>query len=80
MQRESGAGRLGRGAADGARAGDLHGGEAATTNNRMELTAAIEALEALSRPVTVELHTDSKYVQNGITKWLALWKRAAGAP
>ena len=53
---------------------ELWGGEAATTNNRMELTAAIAALEALTRPCRVELHTDSKYVQGGITEWLPLWK------
>ncbi|KWV29772.1 ribonuclease HI [Micromonospora rifamycinica] len=55
---------------------ELCGGEAgATTNNRMELTAAIEALEALTRPATVRLHTDSTYVRNGITGWLAGWQR-----
>ncbi|WP_329010244.1 ribonuclease HI [Micromonospora rifamycinica] len=55
---------------------ELCGGEAgATTNNRMELTAAIEALEALTRPATVRLHTDSTYVRNGITGWLAAWQR-----
>ncbi|MEV4493882.1 ribonuclease HI [Micromonospora coxensis] len=55
---------------------ELCGGEATpTTNNRMELTAAIEALETLTRPVTVRLHTDSTYVRNGITSWLASWKR-----
>ena len=53
---------------------DIWGGEAATTNNRMELTAAIEALSALKRPCRVELHTDSKYVMTGITQWLRLWK------
>ena len=53
---------------------EIWGGEAATTNNRMELTAAIEALEALKRPCKVELHTDSKYLQTGISEWLALWK------
>jgi len=53
---------------------ELWGGEAATTNNRMELTAAIEALEALKRPCRVELHTDSQYLKNGITQWLPLWK------
>jgi ribonuclease HI len=53
---------------------EIWGGEAATTNNRMELTAAIEALDALKRPCRVELHTDSKYVQSGITEWLPLWK------
>ncbi|MFB9236573.1 ribonuclease HI [Plantactinospora siamensis] len=55
---------------------ELCGGEpAGTTNNRMELMAAIQALESLTRPVTVRLHTDSTYVRNGITGWLASWKR-----
>ena len=58
----------------GAHEREIWGGEGATTNNRMELTAAIEALEALKRPCRVELHTDSKYVQSGITEWLPLWK------
>lgn len=53
----------------------LNGGEVETTNNRMELTAVIEALGALTRPVRVILHTDSKYVQQGITQWIANWKR-----
>jgi ribonuclease HI len=53
---------------------EIWGGEAATTNNRMELTAAIEALTALKRPCRVELHTDSQYVRNGISQWLPLWK------
>ena len=53
---------------------EISGGETATTNNRMELTAAIEALNALTRPCVVELHTDSQYVKNGITQWLPLWK------
>ena len=53
---------------------EIWGGEAATTNNRMELTAAIEALEALKRPCRVELHTDSKYVQAGISEWLPRWQ------
>ena len=53
---------------------ELYGGEAATTNNRMELMAAIQALEALKRPVTVRLYTDSEYVKNGITKWIHGWK------
>ena len=48
---------------------ELSGGEAATTNNRMELTAAAAALEALTRPCRVVLHTDSEYVRNGITRW-----------
>ncbi|MDJ1160002.1 ribonuclease HI [Chelatococcus sp. SYSU_G07232] len=53
---------------------ELSGGEAETTNNRMELTAAIEALEALKRPCAVDLYTDSQYVRSGITQWLANWK------
>jgi ribonuclease HI len=54
---------------------ELSGGERETTNNRMELTAAIVALESLTRPVPVHLHTDSQYVKDGITKWIAGWKR-----
>ncbi len=54
---------------------ELHGGEAATTNNRMELMAAIAALEALKRPSRVDLHTDSEYVRNGITSWIHGWKK-----
>jgi ribonuclease HI len=55
---------------------ELCGGEAGlTTNNRMELMAAIRALESLKWPVTVRLHTDSTYVRSGITKWLPNWKR-----
>ena len=53
---------------------ELFGGEPATTNNRMELTAVIEALAALRRPCTVVLHTDSQYVQKGITEWIGGWK------
>jgi ribonuclease HI len=53
---------------------ELWGGEAQTTNNRMELTAAIEALRALNRPCRVDLYTDSQYVRMGITDWLAGWK------
>ncbi len=53
---------------------ELWGGEPATTNNRMELMAAIQALEALKRPVKVRLYTDSEYVKNGITKWIHGWK------
>lgn len=59
----------------GEREKDIHGGEPATTNNRMELQAAIEALNALTRPCRVDLHTDSQYVRQGITSWLAGWKR-----
>jgi ribonuclease HI len=54
---------------------ELSGGEAETTNNRMELTAVIEALKALTRPCTVELFTDSQYVRQGITQWIHNWKR-----
>ena len=54
---------------------ELKGGEPVTTNNRMELTAAIMALEALKRATTVELHTDSQYVKDGISKWIHGWKR-----
>jgi len=54
---------------------ELYGGEPETTNNRMELTAAIEALRALSRPCHVTLTTDSAYVRNGITSWLDGWKK-----
>ena len=53
----------------------LHGGDAETTNNRMELTAAIRALQALTEPCTVALYTDSSYVQQGISDWMADWKR-----
>jgi ribonuclease HI len=54
---------------------ELKGGEPHTTNNRMELTAAIMALESLKRPCTVELHTDSEYLRQGITTWIQKWKR-----
>ena len=54
---------------------EIFGGAPNTTNNQMELTAAIEALETLTRPCRVELHTDSQYVMNGITKWLPGWIR-----
>jgi ribonuclease HI len=53
---------------------ELTGGEPATTNNRMELMAAIRALEALKRPVRVRLHTDSTYLREGITRWIHSWK------
>ncbi|MBW8822873.1 MAG: ribonuclease HI [Xanthomonadales bacterium] len=59
----------------GARERELHGGEAQTTNNRMELMAAIHALEALTEDCRVILHTDSRYVQQGISEWLAGWRR-----
>ena len=69
----------------GAHEREIFGGEKLTTNNRMELMAAIKALEALKRPCKVELHTDSQYVRQGITEWLAGWKKrgwktAAKAP
>ena len=54
---------------------ELSGGEAMTTNNRMELMAAISALETLARPTEIIIVTDSAYVKNGITEWLAAWKR-----
>jgi ribonuclease HI len=54
---------------------ELFGGAPATTNNRMELTAAIEALSALKRSCEVELHTDSEYLRQGITQWISGWKR-----
>jgi ribonuclease HI len=53
----------------------LKGGEAHTTNNRMELMGAIAALEALKKPSVVELHTDSRYLHDGISKWIHGWKR-----
>jgi ribonuclease HI len=60
----------------GDRVKELWGGEpAGTTNNRMELMAAIQALESLTRPVTVNLHTDSTYLRSGILDWLPKWKR-----
>ena len=61
--------------ASGGRTRELYGGEAATTNNRMELMAVIRALEALKRPCRVRLHTDSQYVQLGISKWIHGWKK-----
>ena len=69
----------------GAAEKELTGASATTTNNRMELTAAAEALEALTRPCTVVLHTDSEYLRNGITRWTTGWVRknwrnAAGDP
>jgi ribonuclease HI len=54
---------------------ELKGGEAYTTNNRMELMAAITALESLKRTCTVDLHTDSQYLRNGIMTWIKGWKR-----
>ncbi|MCA3701338.1 MAG: ribonuclease HI [Brevundimonas sp.] len=58
----------------GGKTKELRGGERLTTNNRMELTAAIMALETLNRPCRVDLHTDSKYVMDGITSWIHGWK------
>ena len=52
---------------------ELSGGSPSTTNNRMELTAACEALEALKQPCDVEFHTDSQYLKNGITQWMSNW-------
>ncbi len=54
---------------------ELKGGEGHTTNNRMELMAAISALESLKRPCAVDIHTDSQYLRNGITSWIKTWKR-----
>ena len=59
----------------GDREREMSGGEAETTNNRMEMMAAIEALNALNRPCVVRLHTDSKYVLDGITKWVFGWQK-----
>jgi ribonuclease HI len=58
----------------GGRVRELSGGEPMTTNNRMELTAAIEALTALKEPCRVALYTDSTYVRSGITEWLPMWR------
>jgi ribonuclease HI len=54
---------------------EIYGAEPETTNNRMELTAAIQALESLTRPSTVHLYTDSVYLRRGITEWVLVWKR-----
>jgi ribonuclease HI len=59
----------------GGRRREIKGGEAHTTNNRMELMAAISALETLKRPCDVDLHTDSQYLRQGITSWIHGWKR-----
>ena len=72
---QSRAGRLGRDPQFGDIEKEMNGGEAHTTNNRMELMAAISALEALKRPCTVDLHTDSQYVRQGITGWIHGWKK-----
>ena len=58
----------------GGKTKEMCGGEPLTTNNRMELLAAIMALEALTRPCKIDLHTDSKYVMDGITSWIHGWK------
>jgi ribonuclease HI len=58
----------------GEREKEISGGERLTTNNRMELMAAIMALEALTRPCAIDLHTDSQYVRNGVTSWIKGWK------
>src|ERR1700747_737138 len=78
MQREPGTRRVGGRAAIGERGEGTarqRGGEPLTTNTRMELTAVISALEALNRPARVTLYTDSRYVLDGITKWLPGWQR-----
>jgi ribonuclease HI len=54
---------------------ELSGGEQLTTNNRMELLAAIRALEALTRPISADIYTDSQYVRGGVTEWMKGWKR-----
>ncbi|HLW93401.1 MAG TPA: ribonuclease HI [Roseiarcus sp.] len=59
----------------GSREKEISGGEPLTTNNRMELLAAISALEALNRPSAVDLHTDSQYLRGGVSEWLKNWKR-----
>ena len=59
----------------GAHEKELSGGEKATTNNRMELMAAIKALEALKKPSEITLYTDSRYVMDGVTKWIFNWKK-----
>ena len=61
----------------GARERELSGGEALTTNNRMEMTAAISGLNALTKPCRVTLSTDSRYVMDGLTKWIKGWQRNA---
>jgi len=70
-----GAGGWGALLESGGKTRELFGGEAYTTNNRMELTAVIRALEALRRPSRVRLHTDSQYVQLGISEWIHQWKK-----
>ncbi len=53
---------------------EIFGGEKETTNNRMELTAAIRALQSLKKPCSIQLHTDSNYLKNGITQWISKWQ------
>ena len=67
-------GRLGRRLRYGGHEKELKGGEAFTTNNRMELTAAIEALQSLNRACEVSLHTDSQYLRGGVMGWIDAWK------
>jgi ribonuclease HI len=62
-------------AKEGRREKEIYGGERDTTNNRMELTAVIEALKTLKRPVKARVHTDSQYVQKGISEWIHSWKK-----
>ncbi|MBC8333553.1 MAG: ribonuclease HI [Anaerolineae bacterium] len=59
----------------GSREKELSGGAGDTTNNRMELTAALEALRALTKPCQIDFYTDSEYLKNGITRWMSVWKR-----
>ncbi|GAB3875174.1 ribonuclease HI [Kibdelosporangium lantanae] len=76
MQRNPGPGGWGAVLRYGDHEKELYGGDRGpTTNNRMELMAPIRALESLKRPVTVNMYTDSTYVRNGITQWMAKWKR-----
>lgn len=70
-----GAGGWGARLEAGGKVRELHGGEKHTTNNRMELTAVIRALETLTRPARVRVHTDSQYVQLGISTWIHQWKK-----
>jgi ribonuclease HI len=70
-----GAGGWGALLVTGAHRREICGGEAHTTNNRMEMMAVIRALEALKRPARVRIHTDSQYVQKGISEWMAGWKK-----
>lgn len=70
-----GAGGWGALLVSGGHSKEICGGEANTTNNRMEMTAVIRALESLKRPSTIEVHTDSQYVQKGISEWMAGWKK-----